>query len=120
MREVVFCFKSQKFEFILCLNLSYIYMENSNGNYQASSVITGSVQDQLDVLSSLLKDVFLPIQAKNVETRKSLEKFISHISHTSVQVSGTVSIELPIVPVDTNIEDDIKDAELMNNYLSAM
>ena len=84
------------------------------------SVINGSVQDQLDVLSKLLKDVFLPLDSKNVETRKTLEKFISHISHTSVQVSGTVSIELPIVPSDTTIESDIKDTELMNNYLSAM
>ena len=37
-----------------------------------------------------------------------------------MQVSGTVSIELPIVPFDTTIETDIKDQELMNNYLSAM
>jgi hypothetical protein len=65
--------------------------------------MTGSVQNQLDVLSLLLKDVFLPLEGKNVETRKNLEKFISHISHTSVQVSGTVSIELPIVAIGDDV-----------------
>lgn len=54
--------------------------------------MTGSVEDQLEVLRNLLKEVFLPLEMKNVETRKTLEKFISHINHTSVQVSGTVSI----------------------------
>lgn len=49
------------------------------------------------------------MEMKNVETRKTLEKFISHISHTMVQVSGTVSIELPIVPFGTTIEQDIRD-----------
>lgn len=76
---------------------------------RADKVISGSVQDQLDVLSSLLKEVFLPLENKHIESRKTLEKFISHISHTSVQVSGTVSIQLPIIPPGTQIEDDIKD-----------
>lgn len=80
----------------------------------------GSVQNQLDVLSLLLKDVFLPLEGKNVETRKNLQKFISHISHTSVQVSGTVSIELPIVAIGDDIQRDIQDQELMNNYATAM
>jgi hypothetical protein len=70
---------------------------------RAEEMISGSVQDQLDVLSNLLKEVFLPLETKNIETRKTLEKFISHISHTSVQVSGTVSIQLPIVPPGTTI-----------------
>jgi hypothetical protein len=54
--------------------------------------ITGNVEEQLNVLRNLLNDVFLPLESKNIETRKTLEKFISHISHTMVQVSGTVSI----------------------------
>jgi len=82
--------------------------------------MVGSVQNQLEVLSSLLKEVYLPLEGKNIETRKTLEKFISHINHTSVQVSGTVSIELPIVPFGTTIESDIKDPDLMKNYISAM
>jgi hypothetical protein len=60
--------------------------------HRISNLMVGSVQNQLDVLSDLLKDVYLPMEGKNAETRKNIEKFISHISHTSVQVSGTVSI----------------------------
>jgi hypothetical protein len=82
--------------------------------------MVGSVQNQLDVLSDLLKDVYLPMEGKNAETRKNIEKFISHISHTSVQVSGTVSIELPIVAIGDDIERDIQDLELMSNYANAM
>jgi hypothetical protein len=37
-----------------------------------------------------------------------------------VQVSGTVSIELPIVALGDDIERDIQDQGLMNNYASAM
>jgi hypothetical protein len=85
-----------------------------------TSLMIGTVQDQLDVLGTLLHDVYLPLETKNIETRKTIEKFVSHIKHTSVQVSGTVSIELPIVPFSTTIESDIKDLDLMNKYLSAM
>ena len=77
--------------------------------HRISNLMTGSVQNQLDVLSLLLKEVYLPLDGKNAETRKNLEKFISHISHTSVQVSGTVSIELPIVAIGDDIERDIQD-----------
>ena len=72
------------------------------------------------MLSKLLKDVYLPLEGKNPESRKNLEKFISHISHTSVQVSGTVSIELPIVAIGDDIERDIADMDLMTNYGNAM
>lgn len=88
--------------------------------HRISNLMVGSVQSQLDVLSLLLKDVYLPLEGKNAETRKNLEKFISHISHTSVQVSGTVSIELPIVAIGDDIERDIADQELMANYAAAM
>lgn len=37
-----------------------------------------------------------------------------------MQVSGTVSIELPIVAIGDDIERDIQDQELMNNYALAM
>jgi len=33
---------------------------------RADKVISGSVQDQLDVLSSLLKEVFLPLENKQI------------------------------------------------------
>lgn len=35
-------------------------------------------------------------------------------------MSGTVSIDLPIIPYGTDIERDIRDLDLMNKYLSAM
>ena len=60
------------------------------------------------------------MESKNAETRKNIEKFVSQIKHTSVQVSGTVSIDLPITPFGTTIEADSKDLDLMNKYLSAM
>jgi hypothetical protein len=71
--------------------------------HRISHLMTGSVQNQLDVLSLLLKEVYQPLEGRNAETRKNLEKFISHISHTSVQVSGTVSIQLPIVAIGDDI-----------------
>jgi hypothetical protein len=37
-----------------------------------------------------------------------------------VQVSGTVSIDLPITTFGTTIEADSKDMDLMNKYLAAM
>lgn len=88
--------------------------------HRISNLMTGTVQTQLDVLSKLLKQVYLSLEVKNVESRKNLEKFISHISHTSVQVSGTVSIELPIIAIGDDIERDIGDVDLMNNYGTAM
>ena len=93
-------------------------MESSK--LRASNLMVGGIQNQLDVVSLLLKEVYIPLEHKNAETRKNLEKFISHISHTSVQVSGTVSIELPIVALGDDIEKDILDQGLMNNYASAM
>lgn len=33
---------------------------------RAEEMISGSVQDQLDVLSNLLKEVFLPLETKNI------------------------------------------------------
>lgn len=88
--------------------------------HRAQNVMAGSVQDQLDVLSMLLKEVYQPLENKNAEVRKTIEKFISHINHTSVQVSGTVSIELPIVALGDDLERDIKDHDLMNSYSLAM
>lgn len=88
--------------------------------HRISNLMVGNVQSQLDVLSLLLKEVYLPLEGKNAETRKNLEKFISHISHTSVQVSGTVSIELPFVAMGDDIERDIQDQDLMSNYAAAM
>jgi hypothetical protein len=67
-------------------------MERQRRPSKNSLGIIGSVEEQLNVLRNLLNDVFLPLEMKNIETRKTLEKFISHISHTMVQVSGTVSI----------------------------
>lgn len=87
---------------------------------RSNTAMAGSVEDQLEVLQNLLKDVFLPLEMRNIETRKTLEKFISHITHTSVQVSGTVSIQLPMVPTGTTIESDIRDSELMSTYINAM
>ena len=93
-------------------------MESSKA--RNSNLMVGNVQNQLDALSLLLKEIYLPLENKNIETRKNLEKFISHISHTSIQVSGTVSIELPIVALGDDIERDIQDQGLMNNYATAM
>jgi hypothetical protein len=67
-------------------------MERQRRPSKNSLGVIGSVEEQLNVLRNLLNDVFLPLEMKNIETRKTLEKFISHISHTMVQVSGTVSI----------------------------
>jgi hypothetical protein len=39
---------------------------------RVSNLMIGSVQNQLDVLSLLLKEVYLPLENKNAETRKNL------------------------------------------------
>lgn len=40
--------------------------------HRVSNLMAGSVQNQLDVLSLLLKEVYLPLEGKNAETRKNL------------------------------------------------
>ena len=47
----------------MMFNLSYKMQNRLNRD---PSVVNGSVQDQLDVLSKLLKDIFLPLESKNV------------------------------------------------------
>lgn len=52
-------------------------------------------QQQLALLSDMLQSIFIPLETKNPEIRKTLQKFVSQINHTSQQVSGVVTIELP-------------------------
>jgi hypothetical protein len=39
---------------------------------QTSNLMVGSIQSQLDTLSLLLKEVYLPLENKNAETRKNI------------------------------------------------
>lgn len=41
-------------------------MEKQRRVSRTNTAMAGSVEDQLDVLKSLLKDVFLPLEMKNV------------------------------------------------------
>ena len=39
---------------------------------RTSNLMVGGIQNQLDVLSQLLKEVYLPLEGKNAETRKNM------------------------------------------------
>ncbi len=43
-----------------------------SSKHRMSNLLVGSVQNQLDVLSLLLKEIYLPLENKNAETRKNL------------------------------------------------
>lgn len=63
----------------------------------------------------LMKHVFIPLETRN-ELKQTLQKFISQIEHSSQQVSGTVSIELPDIVDQIDDETAIHDYELMEKY----
>lgn len=77
-------------------------------------------QQQLALLSDMLQSIFIPLETKNPEIRKTLQKFVSQINHTSQQVSGVVTIELPEHVTDTDTETAVRDNDLMAKYISAM
>jgi dynein heavy chain len=72
------------------------------------------------LLSELLNGIFIPLENKNPEIRKTLQKFVSQINHTSQQVSGIVTIELPEVVDQIDDETAIHDNDLMAKYIAAM
>jgi hypothetical protein len=68
----------------------------------------------------MLQSIFIPLETKNPEIRKTLQKFVSQINHTSQQVSGVVTIELPEPVSQIDTEAALKDNDLMARYISAM
>jgi len=43
-----------------------------DSKHRISNLMVGSIQNQLDVLSLLLKEVYQPLENKNAEIRKNL------------------------------------------------
>ncbi|CAD8091059.1 unnamed protein product [Paramecium sonneborni] len=70
---------------------------------------------QLQILQLLVERVYIPLESK-VELRTTLQKFTSQIEHSSQQVSGTITIELPDVVDQIDDETALKNYELIEKY----
>jgi hypothetical protein len=68
---------------------------------------------RLNVLSKILKNVYLPWMEKKTETKLHLEKFVKQISNTKQQAYGNVTIDIPEIPKISK-DDMSKNPKLLN------
>jgi len=74
----------------------------------------------LNSLSSVIKNVFIPLENKSNELKSTLAKFTSQVNHSAQQVSGTINIELPSPIEEISDAEAIKNVDLMLKYETSL
>lgn len=74
----------------------------------------------LNIIYTLIRQVFLPLEQQSPSLRQTLNKFCSQIQHSQQQVSGIITIELPSPIDEIKDEEAIKDQELILQYENSL
>jgi hypothetical protein len=70
-------------------------------------------KDRLNTLTSIIKQVYLPLMGERHDSMLFMDKFVKQVSISMQQAYGNITIDVPDLPENASTEELCKDKDLI-------